>query len=174
MRPHIIVLILFALFLLEGTVMPWLIPDEWHTRIVPHFVFAIVLYSAVYMNRHYALFFGLLFGMLHDVVFYGHMIGVYTFSMGLGGYATGLVLNKNRLSLPLMTGILLIGNVLFDSTVWSIYTLFKVIQDPYTWALVHHILPSLLLNVTFALALYLPLKKLWEGADKSKKEEEQS
>lgn len=70
-RKLILILLLFLLFILEGTLVPWLIPTAWQTRIAPHLVYVVILYFSVYENRHTGLILGLVFGMLHDIVFMG-------------------------------------------------------------------------------------------------------
>jgi rod shape-determining protein MreD len=169
-RRQWIVLILFVLLLLEGTLVPWLIPSGWSTRIAPHFVLVTVLFAGVYMNRYYGLFLGLLFGMLHDVIYYGHMIGVYSFGTGLLGYLAGLAFQKKPANMVLMMLVTAVGLYAFDSLVFTIYWITKVIQITYEWALLHYILPSLFVNQLFALAVYVPIRKLLERKKVAKTE----
>lgn len=80
MRAHrsVLVLLLFLLFILQGAVLPWLIPNSWEMRIVPNLVFIVLLFITVYHHRHMALMLGLSFGMLHDIIFYGRIIGAHS------------------------------------------------------------------------------------------------
>src|SRR5689334_14420344 len=91
-------IILFILFLFEGTVMPMIIPTAWHSNVIvaPHFTFIVILFMAIYVSRHWALAYGLIFGMLHDFVYYGPMIGTYTFGMGLASYLIGLISYRSK------------------------------------------------------------------------------
>lgn len=168
-----LILLLIVLFLIEGTVMPWIIPDAWQTRIVPHFVFVVILFYAVYRHRYVGLGLGLIFGLLHDIVYYGHMIGVYSFSMGISAYLIGRLTGGKRIMFGWMMFIVLLGNCLFDTAVFAVYSLFRVTHQPYDWALLHHIIPSLFLQLLFALIVYVPVRRALDGDRKKTEEEEQ-
>ncbi|MBD2844615.1 rod shape-determining protein MreD [Paenibacillus sp. IB182496] len=157
-----VLLIMFMLFILEGTLAQWLIPLEWSGRIVPRFTFVFVLYAALYAGRHRALLLGILFGMLQDVVFYGHLIGVHAFTMGLCGYVTGLLLEHRRA--PMLASLSVIGIVylLLESLIYLIYRVFRLTADPYDWVLMQTIMPSFFVNLVFALAVYIPARRWFE------------
>ncbi|EXX85135.1 rod shape-determining protein MreD [Paenibacillus darwinianus] len=160
------VLFMFLLFIVESTIVPWLIPDALYGRLVPHFVFVFVLYSALYTGRHTALMLGLFFGLLQDIVFYGNMLGVHAFSMGLGGYLTGLLLERKRSPLLMALSIIGFASLLYDSLVYLIYKVFRIAQEPYAYFLIDSIMPSLFLQLGFALAVYIPARRLFEGSGK--------
>ncbi|MFD1178669.1 rod shape-determining protein MreD [Paenibacillus puldeungensis] len=171
-RKFILILLLFLLFILEGTIVPWLIPGSWQTRIVPHLVFIGILYFSIYDNRHTGLLLGLCFGLLHDVVFYGALIGAYSFAMGLTGYLMGLLSRNQRAPLPLMMIIVLIGSLLLDSILFGTYSLFELTHEPYTWALSNHIIPNVFVQFIFALIIYVPLRRQLEMLTKRRAPEE--
>ncbi|WP_433945885.1 rod shape-determining protein MreD [Paenibacillus sp. SN-8-1] len=171
-RRYVMTLLLFLLFIVETTIVPLLIPGAWQTRIIPHLVFVVILFSAVYDHRYIALMLGLAFGMLHDVVFYGIMIGTYSFSMGLSGYLMGLVFRSRRASLLVMMIVVVIGSLLMDSMVFGIYTIFKIYKLPYTYALVDHIIPTMIVQLIFALAIYVPLRRQIDKLVKRRPQEE--
>lgn len=172
MKVHWIILIMFLLFLVEGTLMNWLLPLEWLHRVVPHFVFVFVLFASLYAGRHVALMLGIAFGMLQDIVFYGQLLGVHSFTMGLCGYLLGLMLEFKRV--PMLTALSVIGMgcLLLDTLTFLIYTVFKINSLPYVWALSNHILPSLFLQLLFALACYVPARRWFEQAFPRKNREE--
>jgi len=101
MRRTWITLIIFVLFLLEGSVLPWLLPDVWLGRVYvsPHFAFVFILYVTLYLSRHLALAYGLGFGLLKDIVFFGPMIGTLSFTMGLSAYLIGLGFHRPKIRL---------------------------------------------------------------------------
>lgn len=173
MNMRIAVGCMFLAFIVETTIVPWLVPIEWYGRVVPHFTFIFVLYSALYTGRHAALVLGLSFGLLQDIVFYGHMIGVHTFAMGLCGYVTGLLLERKRSPLLLALSVIGLAFLLYDSVVYMIYRAFRVTAETYTYVLMDSILPSLFLQLGFALAVYIPARKLLEGAAKPVSEDEE-
>lgn len=167
MRRTWITLILFALFLFEGAAMPWLLPGVWQSevRVSPHFVFVVILYVALYANRHLALAYGLGFGLLQDVIFYGPMIGTYTFSMGLTAYLVGLAFHRPQIRIISSLFFIAVGNFLFECIHFGLYRLFNVITVSFRWTLLHEMLPSLLINLLFALIIYVPVRKLLEKMD---------
>jgi rod shape-determining protein MreD len=173
MNMRIVVGSMFLLYIVETTIVPWLVPIEWYGRVVPHFAFILVLYSALYTGRHAALVLGLSFGLLQDIVFYGHMIGVHTFAMGLCGYVTGLLLERKRSPLLLALSVIGLACLLYDSVVYLIYRAFRVTGESYSYVLMDSILPSLFLQLGFALVVYIPARKLLEGAAKPISEDEE-
>ncbi|WP_138496237.1 rod shape-determining protein MreD [Paenibacillus pinistramenti] len=161
-RNLLLVILLFALFLAEGAILPWLIPPAWQTRIVPHLVYIVILFVSVYQNRHKALLLGILFGLLQDVIYYGAMIGAYSFAMGFSAYLIGLLFKPNRTPLPFMLFAVLMGSLLLDSILSGTYKLFEINHQAYTWTLMNHILPNMIVHFIFALIVYVPLRRFLE------------
>lgn len=172
MRRSVLVLLLFLLFILEGTILPWLIPDVWQMRIIPNLVFVVILFVTVYHSRHTALILGLSFGILHDIIFYGRILGAHSFSMGLTAYLLGLLFQVPRAPLPLMMTVVLLGSLLGDSMLFGIYSVFNLNQEPYSWAILNHMLPTMLFHFAIALILYIPLRRQLELIKKEKSTEE--
>lgn len=172
MRKPVLILLLFLLFIIEGTILPWLIPDAWQMRLIPNLVFVVILFVTVYHHRHTALVLGLVFGMLHDIVFYGRILGAHSFAMGVSAYLIGLIFQSPRTPLPLMMTVVLLGSLLEDSIRYAIYSVFNLSNEPYNWALLHHMLPTMLLHFAVGLILYVPLRKQLELLKKEERKEE--
>ena len=172
MRRSVLILLLLLLFLLEGTILPWLIPNAWEMRIIPNLVFIVILFVTVYHHRHTALILGLSFGMLHDLIFYGRILGAHSFAMGLSAYLIGLIFQIPRAPLPLMMTVVLLGSLLEDSMLFAIYSVFNLSQEPYNWALLHHMLPTMLFHFAIGLLLYIPLRRQLEQLKKETRKEE--
>lgn len=158
-RKYILILFLFLLFIVEGSIVPWLIPESWLGRIVPHLAYVVILYISIYDNRHQGLVLGLCFGLLHDIVYYGALIGAYSFAMGLSCYLLGLIFRVRMAPLPLMMIVVMMGSLLLDSILFGTYRLFELTHQPYTWALMNHIIPNLFVQFIFALIIYVPLRR---------------
>ncbi|XEC93179.1 rod shape-determining protein MreD [Paenibacillus tarimensis] len=173
MKFRLILLLMFFLFLIEGTIMHWLIPAGWTDRLLPQFTYIFVLYAALYSGRHIALLLGLGFGLLQDIVYYGHMIGVNGFAMGLCGYFFGLLFGLKRIPMPATLSLIGFSCLLYNTIVYFIYFVFRITQESYEWALVNHIVPSLFLQLAFALAFYVPARRWFEGAFKKKTADEE-
>lgn len=171
---NLIWLSLILLFLIETTIMHWLIPSSWqeHASISPRFVFTVIIFIALYARRYFALILGLVFGLLHDVIFYGHMIGPYSFSMGLTGYLTGLIFGRTHIRLVFTLLIMVIANLFFEFIIYGLYRIFRVVDESFGWAILHHILPSLLFNLLFALIIYIPIRYWLEKMESQREHEE--
>lgn len=173
-RKTILILLLFVLFIVEGTIVPWLIPYSWQTRLFPHLVFVVIMYFSMFENRHTGLVLGLIFGLMHDIVFYGAIIGPYSFAMGFTGYLVGLPSRSRPIPLPMVLILIIFGSLLLDSTIFGIYSLFELTHQAYSWALVNHIIPNMFVQFVFALALYVPLRRQLEILTKRRSPEQKS
>jgi rod shape-determining protein MreD len=167
MQRYLLPVILYVLFLIEGTVMPLIIPSAWQSRIevAPHFMFVIILFISIYLSRHWALAYGLAFGMLHDIVYYGPMLGTYTFGLGLVGYLIGLISHRSKANVMMSMILILVGNFLLELIFYGIYRVFQITQLSIGFALTHQVLPSLLINLLFAILVYVPIRKLLENIE---------
>jgi rod shape-determining protein MreD len=173
MNTRLVVPLLVLLFMLETTIVPWLIPTPMHGRIAPHFVFVAALYAGLYANRHAALIIGLIFGLLQDITFYGHMLGVHTLLMGSTAYLAGRVLEGRRAPMLAALAVIALCCFLYDAAAYGIYRVFRVTHEPFEFVLLHSIAPSLFLQTGFALAVYVPARRLFEPKEKKSAEEEE-
>ena len=158
-----IIVIMLAIFILEGSLLPWIIPEGFGTRIIPHFTFVMVMYAAIYSSRYYALGLGLGFGLLQDILFYGNVIGTHFFFVGIIGYTVGIMFERKRVSILAVISIIGIACLVYDSAVYGINYVFQMNSGSYAWALLEYILPSLFLQLFFVLVVYIPTRKMFEG-----------
>ncbi|GGD54609.1 rod shape-determining protein MreD [Paenibacillus nasutitermitis] len=168
-----IILVMLLFFFSEGTLFYWLLPDNLVGRVVPHFVLAFVLLAGMYRGRHSALLLGFFFGLLHDIAFYGRIIGLDSFTFALVGYLCGLLLEGRRSTLLMALTMIAFFTFLYETIIHYIYRVFKLTTLSYEWAIFHHILPSLFLQLLFALLMYVPARRWFEGSLKKKKEDEE-
>ncbi|MNE33793.1 rod shape-determining protein MreD [compost metagenome] len=166
MNMNRVIVLMLLLFLIEGAVMPWIIPAGLGSRIVPHFVFVMVVFAALYSGRHRALFLGVGFGLLQEIVYFGHLIGAHTFIMGLIGYFTGMLMQRQRATIMMAISIIGMACIVYDSAVFFIYKVFRITSGSYAGALLDYILPSMFLQLVFALACYVPIRRLFEAQAK--------
>ncbi|TMV52919.1 rod shape-determining protein MreD [Paenibacillus mesophilus] len=175
MRRYRIFLGLFILFLLEGTIFSWIIPPVWQSTVLvaPHLVLAGVIFIAIYRSRYQGLVYGLAFGLLQDFIYYGHALGVYSFSMGLVGYLVGLAFRPSSRGIFISLLAAMLGFFAYDSLVYGIYRVFLgVVHIGYEWTFLNQILPSMLFNALIALLIYMPARKWLEDADADREPEE--
>lgn len=154
-------LTLLVLFLLEGTVLQQLLPAlsglGWET--VPRLVLVGVVLIGLFRNRREALLYGLVFGLLHDVL-YHEVIGIYTLTTMVAGYFAGLVLLVFHRSIAV--AFVTLALVLFGHE-WFLYSLgrlFSPLESDLQWILRHQILPTVVLNLLFSLVIYYPFGKI--------------
>lgn len=177
MRKHnMIWLTMIVLFLIETTIFHWIIPLGWHQNLTfsPRFVLVVILLVALFMSRHFALVLGLVFGLLHDIMFYGYMIGPYAFGMGLVVYLVGLLFRGMTPNFFVTMAIVVASLFTFNLIDYSVYRLFMIIDYTFSWTFVHHILPSVLLNLLFVLIVYIPVRYMLEKRDMQAQQSEGS
>jgi rod shape-determining protein MreD len=149
-----------VLIIIENSVVPWLIPSGWSERLLPHISFILTLFVAGFAGRHSAFFVGLGFGLLQDMLFYGHLIGPYGFGMGLVGYLAGLVSEqRTNITLGFIIWVVMIGSVMLDTIVYFIYKLFRLTSLEYAHAFYWQIAPTALLQLLIALLMYIPVRR---------------
>ncbi|WP_309120370.1 rod shape-determining protein MreD [Paenibacillus sp.] len=167
----LLTLTLLFFFLLESSLLPWVTPLTWRSElsIYPKLVLISTVYISVFTNRHIGLAYGLAFGLLQDVQFYGHMIGVNAFAYGLAAYVAGLLIRPNLVSLFSVFLIQLSALLLYETSTYAIYRLFSVTDSDFGWMFVHGMLPSILISLFLALALYIPARK-WLEAPRSERD----
>ncbi|GIP39199.1 rod shape-determining protein MreD [Paenibacillus sp. J31TS4] len=154
----------FVLFLLEGTLAKWIIPASWQTDVVvaPHLVLVFILYISIFIGRRQGLFYGLGFGLLHDIVYYGPMIGPYTLTMAASAYLTGLIASRSRGQILTTLFFVVVGNLVFEWMIYGIYRVYQVTHTDVEWVFSRLILPSVLFNLLFSLAVYIPVRRLFD------------
>lgn len=164
MHRNWLIAILFGLFILQSTIVKWLIPVSWQmeANVAPQLTLVVVLLIGLYGDRHLAMVHGLAFGLLQDIVFYGPMIGTYTFNMGLLGYLAGLL--GLRKTSGLVSGLFAVCllDFLFQWILFGLYRLFQMTHTSVEWTVLRQMLPSLLVDMLFALLIYVPIRRLLE------------
>ncbi|WP_027092682.1 rod shape-determining protein MreD [Cohnella thermotolerans] len=159
MRFNRTILLTLALVLIQTSIVPWLVPYQWSDRLLPNLAFIMTVYVALFGGRHAAFLFGLGFGLLEDLLFYGHLMGSYGFGMALLGYLIGLVSERRPRTLAYTLLAIGVGSYLLDTIVYLVYRLFQLTDVTYGFAVYWQILPTLLLQLIIALVLYLPVRR---------------
>ena len=170
----LLTLTLLLFFLFESALIPWITPTEWRSElsIYPKLVLIGTVYISVFTNRHIGGAYGLAFGMLQDVQFYGHMIGVNAFAYGIAAYVAGLLIRPNLVSLFSVFLIQLSALLLNETATYALYRLFSVTDADFGWTFVHGMLPSILISLFLALALYIPTRK-WLESPRSERDSDE-
>jgi rod shape-determining protein MreD len=171
-RKVIFWVILLVLFMIQSSLFFWVLPGEWAYRVAPHLVLVSIVVASLFVHRYFAMSLGLVFGFLHDLQFYGHMLGLFTFVMGLTGYLTGMAFQRKHMTFFYVAAVVGISCLSFDTLVYMLYALFQVASSSYLWALLHYILPSLFINLLFFTVMYIPLRQYAEAMAPEPSEEE--
>lgn len=166
MRKSPIIGVMLLLFIVEGTWMNWLLPAAWQSDVVvsPHPVMIVIIFLGIYWSPLAGLFFGLAFGMLHDIVFYGPMLGTYCMGFGMVGFLAGLFPFRTQSNILTTLFIVALGEFSFEWLIYGIYRLMNIIHTSPQRVFLFHIMPSILINLFVALLLYIPLRRLFERA----------
>ncbi len=174
MKWLLLTLTLLLFFLLESALLPWIMPLEWRSElsIYPKLVLIGTVYIAIFTNRHIGGAYALAFGLLQDAQFYGHMIGVNAFAYGVAAYAAGLLMRPNHVSLFSVFFVQLSALLLEEIATYALYRLFSVTDADFGWMFVHGMLPSILISLFLALALYIPTRK-WLESPRSERDSDE-
>lgn len=175
MNNKIIWLTIFIVFILEGTLVHWLIPTDWYNglQVAPHFVLVLVLFVSIIRNRHLGLIFGLMFGLMHDIVYASPMLGPHSFSMGLAAYSAGVIAKRTKLTMISSLFIISFFIILYDIANLSLYRMFRVIDIPFAITFSDFIMPTLLFNLLFAVVIYVPARRWMESSIEHREDESQ-
>ena len=166
MTRHLLWLILLGLFILQGTLLVWLIPSAWQSSVICytpfntgiHFVYRTFSSSSYRINlwafvRTYC-----------TILTIMDRCSVYIPS-GWGLPAIWPDLAQRRQPNLIFYNLLItgVGLLLFEFINYGINRLFKLIDIDLKFALTHYMLPSVLFNLLIALICYVPIRKLLEG-----------
>ena len=167
---------LLLLFIFESSLLPWLIPPIWRTELLiyPKLVLVSILFISMFSNRRIGVLYGLALGLLQDAVFYGHMIGVNSFAYAICAYIAGLIVKPPTILIVPVFFIQLLSLLLYELTTFAIYRLFNIYDAPFGWVFTDGMLPSALVGLFFALALYLPARKWLESPSVERETDEES
>lgn len=154
--------ILFLLFLFEGTVFPFLPENNFNISIFPRFVLTVIIFISIYRSKQYAFFLGLGFGLLTDLI-YGDAIGVYTVGMAAISYLSGWIIRYFHPTFILFITIEFLGHLAFEFFIFGMLRLYQLISIPIAWMFTNALLPTLLVNLLFAIFIYSSSRILIEN-----------
>ncbi|GEL07131.1 rod shape-determining protein MreD [Salisediminibacterium halotolerans] len=154
-------LLLFAVLVFEGTVYQVFAPDFYGFpySLIPRFLFVMIVFAGIYRGRGYALFYGILFGAVYDIV-YSQVLGVYTFGMAFFAYILSMPIPAIKRSLPLTVTLIMVGFILLEYFVYGMMILTESTELPHNMFLYNRLLPSAVMNALFITVIAHPLR-LW-------------
>ncbi|MFD2446217.1 rod shape-determining protein MreD [Bacillus sp. CGMCC 1.16607] len=156
--------VLFFLFFIFESLFIELFPAKLFHKdwiIVPHFLVAGILLLTIYGNRKLGIWYGLLFGLLFDIV-YTEIIGVYLFMIPLTAYFVSKMMKILQSNIIIATFVVLLGIALMEIVVFEMNFLIHVTSMPFPQYVSMRLLPTLVLNFIFIILFVYPLKKQFE------------
>lgn len=162
-------LTILLFFLLEATVAIFFSPTSWGMSVttVPRFALVATILCSLFIGRREGLFYGMAVGFLHDVSV-GQVIGVFTLTMMVAGYFSGLISMVFHRSLAVVFSTIVLVLFGHEWLLYSIYSMFYTSPVDVQWFLSARILPTVALNVLFAAVVYIPLTKLCQRVKDNK------
>ncbi len=166
-------MLLSLVFLLEGTLIYWIIPSEWQQgmSLAPRLTLVLLLIYAMHRSRHIGLAFALFFGLIHDIGYASPMIGAHSLAMAIAVYGTASIGTRIKMTMANSFLLLALALLAYDLIVFSLYRLFQVVVMSYSMMITHHMAPTLLFNLLFAVLVYVPMRKLLEKKSAAREEE---
>lgn len=154
-------LTMFFLLVIEGTIVQVFAPERWGLTIlmIPRFVVVILIFSALFLGRLQGLLLGLLFGFVYDII-YGGVIGIYTFSMAIVGYFSGLSFKIFQQNIFIILSTILVALVTHEFMVYGLLSLIGYVQMDVQDFFLQKVIPTLVLNLIFALLVAYPVQKV--------------
>jgi rod shape-determining protein MreD len=125
---------------------------------IPRFTLIVVIFVTVYLNRTQGMLFGIVFGLLHDVV-YIEVIGIYLFAYGFLAYLISkalIVLHRNALIVIFLT---ILSIALLEFYVYGMNYLIGTTKMSLYHFTTLRLLPTLALNAVVAILIIYPFKK---------------
>ncbi|WP_158738201.1 rod shape-determining protein MreD [Alteribacillus sp. YIM 98480] len=155
-------IVVFALFILEGTWFQIFVPpsQDYNYILVPRFVLIAVVLISIFRGPGIGVLYGIAGGLLYDFV-YTDLLGIYMFSLGFTAYISSFTYTAVRISY-MWQMVIIIGSILIFE--WMTYGLYYVVD--YTDILFEdffmvRLLPSWILNGCAAILLLYPFQKLF-------------
>ncbi|ADU31284.1 rod shape-determining protein MreD [Evansella cellulosilytica] len=159
---YLLFIILFVLFLIEGTVFQIFAPDQYGVSylFIPRWVFLVIIFTGIYRGRGAGTLYAVIFGVLYDVI-YSSVLGIYTFSMGLIAYLFSISIPffQRNLTVAILTSLAAI--TLLDYFIYGMMLIIGLASISHEEFLTGRFIPSFLMNALVIIILAYPLRKLF-------------
>ncbi|MBB5174385.1 rod shape-determining protein MreD [Texcoconibacillus texcoconensis] len=163
MNRYLIIIVLFLMFIIEGTWFQYFLADRFMIEFqwVPRFVLVLIIYIGLFHGRLTGVIYALAFGILYDVV-YGPFLGVYTFSFGLISYILCWPLYIVRRNVSLNIVAATIAVLFIEYFVYLINDVLGLAMLSHEAFIYERLLPTIGINFVFAVMISYPWRKLLE------------
>lgn len=161
---RILVPLLFVFFFIFESMFVELLPESLFNSdriLVPRFLMILILFLTIYEGKKTGILYGLIFGLLFDVV-YTEIIGIYLFMFPLLSYIVSGMMRFLQSNLVVSIIVSIIAVALLELGVYEVNFLIKVTDMNFTDFIQLRFIPTLILNLLFAILFAYPLKRLFE------------
>jgi rod shape-determining protein MreD len=158
----------YLIFITEGTIIQAFQPNhiQGDIEIVPRFVLVIICYIAIFLTPKLSIIYGVSFGLFYDFI-YTDLIGIYSFSFACIAYFVSTLSRLFHGNVFIVLVINLLSITVLEFFVYGIYLLIGLAKVPLDPFLYTRLIPSLILNGSFSLLIFYPMrKKLQSYAEK--------
>lgn len=161
MKRALLPALLFLVFLFESIfigVFPSNGP-ELHRVFIPHFILISLLLIMMYYDFAQALIFGIVFGLLVDIIYTG-LLGVYLFTFPLTVYIIWLCMKPlyNNVLIVFVMGVL--GTAIIEVLVFLIHLIIGMTEMTWATYFLNRLFPTLVLNGVFLVIIFYPFRRL--------------
>jgi rod shape-determining protein MreD len=163
MKKFLLPLLFLFLFILESLFVQYVPEDLFGQNkiIVPHFLFAALLFLTIFVGRKQGIIYAAIFGLLFDIV-YIEIIGIYLFLFPFIAYLASKILNILQNNFIVAILITIVGIALLEVGVYEMDHLIHVTDINFMSYLHLRFYPTLILNAVFVIIAGYPLKRLFE------------
>ncbi|UTR11235.1 rod shape-determining protein MreD [Evansella sp. LMS18] len=163
MRKYSLFLVLFVLFIIEGTVFQIFAPDQFGSDLlfIPRWSFMLIIFAGIFRGRGTGTLYGVIFGVMFDVI-YSSLLGIYTFAMGLLAYLLSISIPFFQRNLPAAVFLTITAVILLEYFLYGMMLLLGMTAIPHHEFLYSRFLPSLAMNFFVLAAAAYPLRKWFE------------
>nr|WP_263325562.1 rod shape-determining protein MreD [Neobacillus sp. Marseille-Q6967] len=172
MRKVLLPLLFIFLFIVESLFAQYAPSKVWGYDyiLVPHFLFAGILFLAIYAGRRYGIIYATIFGLLFDIVWI-EVIGIYFFLFPFITYLISKLMHVLQTNIIVAFFVSLLGISLLEMGVYEMDFLIHITNMEFLSFIEMRFYPSLVLNALFLLFAAYPLKRHFEKFVQSLRDE---
>lgn len=172
MKKFLLPLLFLLLFILESIFAQYFPPEVFgkNNILVPHFLFAGILFLTIYVGRKYGLIYAAIFGLLFDIVWI-EIIGIYFFLFPFITYLVSKIMHVLQTNIIVAFFVSLFGMALLEIGVYEMDFLIHKTNLDFMNFIELRLYPSLILNGVFLIIAAYPLKRHFEKFAESLRDE---
>jgi len=171
-RKFLLPLLFLFLFMLESIFVQYVPPEVFGKNyiLVPHFLFAGILFLTIYAGRKHGIIYAAIFGLLFDIVWI-EIIGIYLFLFPFIAYLIAKIMHVLQTNIIVAFFVSLLGIAMLEIGVYEMDFLIHLTNLEFMTFMKMRFIPSLLLNAIFIIIAAYPLKRHFEKFAESLRDE---